>query len=157
MRPLRIRPLVLVVEDDPDVLLILRVNLEGAGFDTTLAADGDTALRRIDVDPPDAVLLDLMLPIVDGWEVLAELTSREGAPPVVVCSARHSEHDVERAKRLGAADFLPKPFDLDRLVSSLVEATGLEQSPDGGSETSLEDAHLGAFGVDDLGLEGQSL
>ncbi|MDP9232212.1 MAG: response regulator, partial [Actinomycetota bacterium] len=65
----------LIVEDDPDVLLILRVNLESAGFDTTLAADGDTALRRIDIDPPDAVLLDLMLPIVDGWDVLAELTS----------------------------------------------------------------------------------
>jgi two-component system response regulator MprA len=129
MRSLRTRPLVLIVEDDPDVLLILRVNLEGSGFDTTLAADGDTALRRIDTDKPDAVLLDLMLPIVDGWEVLADLTSREGGPPVIVCSARRSDHDVERARQLGAADFLPKPFDLDRLLASLSEATGV--GPDG--------------------------
>jgi DNA-binding response OmpR family regulator len=145
---------VLIVEDDPDVLLIVRVNLESSGFDTALAADGDTALRRIDVDAPDAVLLDLMLPIVDGWEVLAELTSREGAPPVVVCSARRGDYDVERAKRLGAADFLPKPFDLDQLVSSLARVTGLsfERASDRASEGSRRTATGKPFG--ELGLGG---
>ena len=149
----------LIVEDDPDTLLILRVNLESAGFDTTLAADGDTALRRIDIDPPDAVLLDLMLPIVDGWDVLAELTSREGAPPVVVCSARHGDRDIERAKRLGAVDFLVKPFNLDRLVSSLEEATGLvhDHGAQRVPEAALEDVGPGGFGVDALGVEGPSL
>jgi DNA-binding response OmpR family regulator len=157
MRALRTRPLVLIVEDDPDVLLIVRVNLESSGFDTALAADGDTALRRIDVDAPDAVLLDLMLPIVDGWEVLAELTSREGGPPVVVCSARRGDHDVERAKRLGAADFLPKPFDLEQLVSSLARVTGLvlEVAPEPVSQPAPRSATDTAFG--ELGLDGPGL
>jgi DNA-binding response OmpR family regulator len=148
---------VLIVEDDPDVLLIVRVNLQSSGFDTALAADGDTALRRIDVDAPDAVLLDLMLPIIDGWEVLAELTSREGGPPVVVCSARSGDHDVERAKRLGAADFLPKPFDLDELVSSLARVTGLvpEVAHERVAQLTPPPAADAAFG--DLGLDGPIL
>jgi DNA-binding response OmpR family regulator len=152
LKSLRPRPLVLIVEDDPDVLLILRLNLEGAGCDTTLAADGDTALRRIDADKPDAVLLDLMLPIVDGWEVLAELTSREGAPPVVVCSARRSEHDMQRAMRLGAAAFLSKPFDLDQLVASILEVTGMHAKHET-QHTPAPPAWASGF-VDGVGLDG---
>ena len=82
------RPHVLIVDDEPDVLLILRLNLEAAGLDMSLAADGVTALRRIERERPDIVLLDLMLPVLDGWAVLSELGNRTDVPPVIVCSAK---------------------------------------------------------------------
>ena len=126
MRSLRARPLVLVVEDDPDVLQILRVNLEAAGLDTMLAADGDTAFRRIEEERPDAILLDLMLPVMDGWAILAALTSRADAPPVVVCSSRRGEAELDRATRLGAFDYVLKPFDPERVVMAARRATGLD-------------------------------
>ena len=130
MRRLRPRPLVMIVEDDPDVLLMLRVNLESGGFATVLAADGETALRRVDIDRPDAVLLDLMLPVMDGWEVLAALRSKPGAPPIVVCSARHGKADLEQAERLGVADYITKPFAMERVISALRRAVSgeLEES-----------------------------
>jgi two-component system OmpR family response regulator/two-component system alkaline phosphatase synthesis response regulator PhoP len=117
---------VLVVEDDPDVLQILRVNLEAAGLDTMLAADGDTAFRRIEEERPDAILLDLMLPVMDGWAILAALTSRADAPPVVVCSSRRGEAELDRATRLGAFDYVLKPFDPERVVMAARRATGLD-------------------------------
>jgi DNA-binding response OmpR family regulator len=126
VRAHRARPLVLVVEDDPDVLQILRVNLEAAGFDTMLAADGDTAFRRIDEDHPDAILLDLTLPVMDGWAILAALTSRADAPPVVVCSSRRGDAEVDRARRLGAFEYVLKPFDPARVVAAARRATGLD-------------------------------
>jgi hypothetical protein len=67
------RPRVLIVEDDPDTLVILRVNLNASGIEPILAADGRTAIARIQAEDPDAVLLDVLLPGVDGWEVLEEL------------------------------------------------------------------------------------
>ena len=126
MRPLRSRPLVLVVEDDPDVLQILRVNLEAGGLDTMLAADGDTAFRRMEEEHPDAILLDLTLPVMDGWAILAALTSRADAPPIIVCSARRGDAEVDRATRLGAFDYVLKPFDPVRVVTAARRATGLD-------------------------------
>jgi len=117
---------VLIVEDEPDVLQILRINLEAAGLDTMLAADGDTAFRRMVDERPDAILLDLMLPVMDGWAILAALTSRADAPPVVVCSSRRGDAEVHRATRLGAFDYVLKPFDPVRVVHAIRRATGLD-------------------------------
>jgi DNA-binding response OmpR family regulator len=61
------KPRVLIVDDEPDVLLTLRMILEAEGFDPALAADGETALRRIDEESPDLVVLDIMMPVLDGW------------------------------------------------------------------------------------------
>ncbi|HXF37818.1 MAG TPA: response regulator [Actinomycetota bacterium] len=115
------RPLVLIVEDEPDMLLLLRLTLEEEGFDTCLAADGATALRRVDEDRPDVVLLDLMLPVLDGWGVLAELRARRRAPPVVVCSALDGAAERRRAAELGAATYVTKPFEVGRLLRALRE------------------------------------
>ncbi|HEX7463473.1 MAG TPA: response regulator [Actinomycetota bacterium] len=111
------RPRAMIVEDDPDILIVLRKSLEGAGFDTSLAADGSTAMLRIEAERPDVVLLDLMLPLMDGWSVLAELRDRPDAPKVVVCTARASEIERERALEMGAAEYVTKPFRPDHLVS----------------------------------------
>ena len=145
---MRARPLVMIVEDEPDVLLVLRINLQAAGLDTALAADGVTALRRIELEKPDVVLLDLMLPVMDGWAVLAELNNRSDAPPVIVCTAKRSPRDIARARELGAAEYLTKPFDVERLVGSIQEV--LERST--GVNPASEAFPLGGLEIE--GLEG---
>ena len=110
---------VLIVDDEPDVLLSLRVILDAAGFEPSLAADGETALRRIDEQQLDVVLLDIMMPVLDGWFVLAELQGREVRPAVIVCSAKTADADRERALNLGAAAYVTKPYAPDDLVAKI--------------------------------------
>jgi DNA-binding response OmpR family regulator len=107
---------VLVVDDEPDILLLHRLNLEAAGHSVVLAADGMTALERIADRRPDCVVLDVMMPVLDGWGVLERLKAVDDPPPVLVVSAKSSPADIGRARDLGAADFLAKPFDGDELV-----------------------------------------
>jgi two-component system, OmpR family, response regulator MprA len=107
---------VLVVDDEPDILLLHRLNLESAGHSVALAADGITALERIADRRPDCVVLDVMMPVLDGWGVLERLKAVPDPPPVLVVSAKSSPADIGRARELGAADFLAKPFDGDELV-----------------------------------------
>ncbi|MHB8670881.1 MAG: response regulator transcription factor [Acidimicrobiales bacterium] len=108
---------VLVVDDEPDILLLVRVILEAAGYEALLAADGEQALQRIAEDSPDLVLLDVMMPVMDGWGVLRALRQRPSAPPVVVVSVRSGQRDVELATELGAAAYVTKPFDSHELVA----------------------------------------
>ena len=115
-------PRIVIVEDEPDTLLMLRLNLEATGFETSLAADGATAVRRITEEQPDLVLLDLMLPVMDGWAVLAELQTWTNAPSVVVVSAKNTPRDRVRATQLGATAYVAKPFDMDELIGVLKEA-----------------------------------
>jgi DNA-binding response OmpR family regulator len=115
---------VLIVDDEPDVLLLLRVNLEAAGYQTVLAADGETALIKIDESKPDVVLLDIMMPVMDGWGVLRALSERDGAPRVVVVSAKSSDRDIVRALTSGALDYVTKPFDPDDLVDVVARTAG---------------------------------
>jgi len=117
-----------IVDDEPDVLLLLRVNLEAAGYQTVLAADGETALTKIDESVPDVVLLDIMMPVMDGWGVLRALSERADAPRVVVVSAKSSDRDIVRALTSGALDYVTKPFDPDDLVD--VVARTITGSPE---------------------------
>jgi DNA-binding response OmpR family regulator len=107
---------VLIVDDEPDILLMLRVNLEAEGYQTALAADGETALRRIADERPDLILLDVMMPVMDGWGVLEALDHDVFTHRVVVLSAKSSERDLARALELGASAYLSKPFDPDELI-----------------------------------------
>lgn len=113
------KPRILIVDDEPDVLLTLRLLLEGEGFEPSLAAEGETALRRIDEEHPDLVLLDIMMPVLDGWMVLAQLADRPRRPHVVVCSAKTGALDIARARELGAAAYVTKPFDPADLIATL--------------------------------------
>lgn len=110
---------ILIVDDEPDVLLTLRMVLEAEGYAVLLAADGETALRRIDDENPELVVLDIMMPVLDGWFVLAELAGRVRRPRVVVCSAKNSPIDKSRAVSLGADAYVTKPFDPDDLVARI--------------------------------------
>jgi two-component system alkaline phosphatase synthesis response regulator PhoP len=120
---------VLIVDDEPDILLMLRVNLEADGFETALAADGETALRRIEEERFDIVLLDVMMPVMDGWGVLQGLSGDPNAPRVIVVSAKSADRDIARALQQGAADYVTKPFspvDLSALIQQVVNYTDEE-------------------------------
>jgi two-component system alkaline phosphatase synthesis response regulator PhoP len=110
---------VLVVDDEPDILLLHRLNLEAAGHEVLLAADGMKALERIAADGPDVVVLDVMMPVLDGWGVLERLATMAAPPPVLVVSAKSSREDIAHAIESGAADFLTKPFNPDGLIAAL--------------------------------------
>jgi two-component system response regulator MprA len=122
------RPRVLIAEDDPDTLVILRVNLNAAGMEPMLAGDGYTALERIESESPDALLLDVLLPGIDGWQVLEQLHAKGDPVPVIVCSGKDNVHDLQRARELGAVAYLVKPFDIDRLIEVTREAVGLRRA-----------------------------
>jgi DNA-binding response OmpR family regulator len=109
-------PRVLIVDDNPDILVLLRTNLRAAGLDTLEAQNGRVALQKIDEEDPDVVLLDLMMPVMDGWAVLDELQARPRHPPVIVVSAVEAAASVERAQRMGVAAYVTKPFNVQGLI-----------------------------------------
>jgi len=117
---------ILVVDDEPDILLMLRMALEDDGHEIVMAADGEMALARIAEHSPDLVVLDLMMPVLDGFGVLERLQANGPSLPVLVLSARNDQADVDRALGLGAAEFMAKPFDIDRLLA--VVASKLDAS-----------------------------
>lgn len=112
-------PTVLIVDDEPDVVFPMQAVLEAEGLRTRLAGDGDAALRLLAAGRADAVVLDLMLPGLDGWVVLARLRDLPARPGVVVCSARSTPADRRRALDLGADAFVAKPYEPADLVAQV--------------------------------------
>lgn len=106
-------PLVLLVDDERAIRTICRVNLEGDGLAVAEATDGLEALEQVDAARPSLVLLDVMMPGVDGWGVAERLASDEETReiPVVFLSARAEQEDRLRAQELGAVGYVVKPFD----------------------------------------------
>jgi two-component system phosphate regulon response regulator PhoB len=109
---------ILVVDDEPDVLDLVTYNLGQAGFQTLTAADGAEALRKARSTAPDLILLDLMLPELDGLEVckLLRRDPKTSAIPIIMLTARASEMDRIVGLELGAVDYVPKPFSPRELV-----------------------------------------
>lgn len=115
------RPSVLVVDDEPQVVWVLEFSLQAEGYETFSAHDGMEALDQIRRCHPDLMVLDVMMPRMDGWSVLEALADVPAAerPRVVMVTALASASDRDRAMRLGAEAFVPKPFDMDHLVGVL--------------------------------------
>ncbi len=112
------RPRVLVVEDDPMVLELVTTRLDLAGFQTFYARNGREGLDRIQELRPDGLVLDINMPMMDGFEVLSHLKSvRSFYPPTLVLTARNKPEDVKAAIAMGARDFLAKPFKDDQLIA----------------------------------------
>ena len=109
---------VLVVEDDPSIREVVTLGLEHAGFSVRSAADGRRGLEAFDEERPDAVVLDLMLPEVDGLEVCRRLRDSSSVP-IVILSARDDTTDVIVGLEMGADDYLTKPFKPQELVARL--------------------------------------
>ncbi|TMK46490.1 MAG: response regulator [Actinobacteria bacterium] len=112
---------VLVVDDEPQVVWMLQFSLEADGFQTFAARDGRAALAEVRQHRPQLMLLDIMMPVMDGWSVLQEIRELpEGERPrVVVVSARASLRDRAKAAELGADAFVSKPFNVDDLLGVL--------------------------------------
>jgi two-component system phosphate regulon response regulator PhoB len=110
---------VLVIEDDPDIVEVVRYNLEREGFRVLDARDGERGLEQTRRGAPDLVLLDLMLPGIDGLEVCRQLRSADEtrAVPVIVLTAKSEEADVIVGLEMGADDYLTKPFSPRELVA----------------------------------------
>jgi excisionase family DNA binding protein len=111
-------PLVLVVDDDPEVRQVVMANLEAEGYSVREAGSAAEGLAALEEVAPDLLLLDVMMPEVDGWEMLRQVQERfgVGAIPVLVFSGTVEERTVSDAAARGARGFLGKPFDLQRLI-----------------------------------------
>ena len=108
---------ILVVDDDQVIQQLLKVNLELEGYTVEVASDGEEALVLFDRFRPDLVLLDIMMPKLDGWEVARRLAGTTGGPPpIVLLSARAQESDVQKGNDLGVAAYVTKPFDPIQLL-----------------------------------------
>jgi DNA-binding response OmpR family regulator len=119
--------LVLVVDDQRDILGLIRLRLEQAGYDVFTATDGEQALESVRSLRPNLVVLDVMLPVIDGREVTRRIRAdaRTAGIPVLLVSASVPEHEVQEGLDAGADDYLPKPFTADVLrerVEALLEA-----------------------------------
>jgi CheY-like chemotaxis protein len=120
-------PSVLVVDDEPQVVWVLQFSLEAEGYTTYAASNGIEALNEIAQHRPAMMVLDIMMPGMDGWSVLEEMLKLpdDERPRVVIVSALSSLRDRAKAAELGADAYVPKPFNVDELLEVL---HGLERA-----------------------------
>lgn len=117
---------ILIVDDELDLLKIVTFRVKKAGYDIIAASDGQAALDLIQQQKPDLILLDLRLPIVDGWEVCRRIKADENLKyiPVILLSASASSMNQEKIKELNAQDYLMKPFDPEVLLEKIKDLIG---------------------------------
>jgi DNA-binding response OmpR family regulator len=109
---------VLVVDDDPDIVEVMTLTLEMAGYRVTQASNGLRALRALELELPQLILLDMRMPVMDGWTFARELHALHGQRvPIVVITA--AEDARLRALEVGADGFLGKPFEVDELLATV--------------------------------------
>jgi DNA-binding response OmpR family regulator len=107
---------ILVVDDEPRIVRLVRSNLEPAGYKVLTAADGEQGLRMAEMHDPDLIVLDIMLPGMDGWEVCRRVREFTTVP-ILMLTAKGDEQDKVRGLELGADDYLPKPFGIQELLA----------------------------------------
>ncbi len=110
---------VLVADDDPDILSVVKVNLELDGFEVDTAVDGEDALQKATSNPPNVIVLDIMMPRMDGLTALHRLRSQAATAsiPIILLTARGLPEDRVRGLELGADDYITKPFDITELAA----------------------------------------
>jgi DNA-binding response OmpR family regulator len=110
---------ILIVDDESAIRLVCRLNLDSAGFHTLEAADGETALALARSEHPDLILLDVMLPGIDGWRVAEQLAASPETReiPILFLSARAERSDEARGHEAGGLGYITKPFDPEDLIS----------------------------------------
>lgn len=108
---------ILIVEDDPALLRGLKDNFEAQGYQVRTANNGQKALAALDLEPPDLLLLDLMLPKVNGYEVCKSVRARQLDLPIIMLTAKGQEDDIVRGLELGADDYVTKPFGIRELLA----------------------------------------
>ncbi|QQE13948.1 response regulator [Planctomycetota bacterium] len=139
---------ILLVEDEQDLLELLKYNLNREGFNTITASTGEDGLKQVRSQTPDLILLDLMLPAMDGLEVCRTLKSREHTAniPVIMLTARGEESDIVRGLEMGADDYITKPFSprilMARIRAVLRRAEAELLSAQSGSTISAGGIHI---------------
>ena len=120
------QPAVLIVDDDPNVLELLRVNLRAQGYDVTAASNGTEALAAIERQTPRLMVLDVMMPEMDGWEVCKQVRDRfRDSMKIVMLTAKDTARDRIIGKDILKADeYLTKPFDIDELLATVRRLVG---------------------------------
>ena len=136
---------VLIIEDDDVIARGIQRHLGDAGFDAYAVANGETGLARLRYERPDVCVLDLMLPGMDGWRLIETARDEGIGTPIVVVSARGTEHDRVHALELGADDYLVKPFSMKELIARVRASArrGVRaQEPRRGEPVDIEELRL---------------
>lgn len=117
---------ILVCDDDPVILRLLQVNLELEGYDVLLAHHGEHAIELATDEHPDLVILDIMMPRLDGYQTCERLKANEATKeiPIVFLSAKAQQADIDRGKEFGVAEYLTKPFDPNDLIGVIQRLAG---------------------------------
>jgi len=132
-------PRILVVDDQPDIRLMCRVNLQLEGYEVIEAGDGEAGLETVRNERPDLVLLDVMMPGLDGWQFMEAIKADEETAriPIVLLTARVQREDEIRGWLSGAADYLPKPFNPSTLTE-VVRRTLMNEGGDARRQRALD-------------------
>lgn len=130
------KPYILIVDDDPNIAHLVQLYLENAGFEVKVAARGDDALAEFRKLPPDLMLLDVMLPGMDGTQVLRAVR-RTSSIPIIMLTARDETFDKVLGLELGADDYVTKPFDAKELVARVKAVLRRTQGPEEEQSDSL--------------------
>jgi CheY-like chemotaxis protein len=119
---------ILICDDDPVILRLLQVNLELEGYDVVLAHHGEEAVRKSLEERPDLVILDIMMPRLDGYQACLQIKEREETKdiPIVFLSAKAQLSDIQRGKATGVEDYVTKPFDPNELLEVIGRLTNSE-------------------------------
>jgi two-component system phosphate regulon response regulator PhoB len=138
------RPQVLVVDDEPDLLELAHYNLTQTGYDVACVASGEEALAHVRSHQPDLVILDLLLPGVDGWEVckILKRDPRTATIPIMMLTARSEEADMVTGLELGADDYLTKPFSPRVLLARVKAALRRRQSEQAAEQSAISRGDL---------------
>jgi DNA-binding response OmpR family regulator len=123
-------PTILVVDDEPNIVELVRLYLRSEGYVVEVAQDGREALEKIAAVHPDLVVLDLMMPEVDGWEVTRRLRQGDGKTPVLMLTAKSEDTDKILGLDLGADDYLAKPFNPHELIARVRAILRRTREPD---------------------------
>ncbi len=138
-------PKVLIIEDDDVLASAMAQHLAAADLDPVAVSNGETGLARLRYDKPDVVVLDLMLPGRDGWSLIETARAEAIGTPIIVVSARGTEHDRVHALEIGADDYLVKPFSMKELVARVQAAArrGVRAQPaERGEAIELEELRI---------------
>jgi DNA-binding response OmpR family regulator len=114
---------ILIVDDEPNIVMTLEYTFKKNGFEVYIARDGEEALAILENEVPHIVLLDIMMPKVDGYETIKQIknnTKLEGTK-VVFLTAKNKESDIEKGLKLGADKYVTKPFSIKKIVSEIIE------------------------------------
>ncbi len=125
---------ILLVDDDPNIRQLVNLYLEKEGFEVEMADRGDTALQQFRQSPPNLMLLDVMLPGMDGWQVLREARKVSNIP-IIMLTAKDETFDKVLGLELGADDYIAKPFDMKELVARIKAVVRRYQAPEAADAT----------------------